>query len=265
MATDYEQIRTVRTDITDWILHLTKGFEQLKEIVKDGYLKPGLAPRTSVRTEESKATVRGPYPAVCFTEMPLWAVKGLASTTFRTPRYFPYGVAFPKARLFDFGARPVIYGKTDILGRELAQGEPGYVQGFRIHVGGLPVDLQYLWVHLDLEGPVYPTDWTHEREWRCRIDSGNLDLYGVDGVPLELGQWCTDRPPTFKLIVKTHAQADELRQFIQALTDAAQAPGVDPEYYKSYVARTKHTDTQIVVIDDVVGSGHKTGRVETYF
>ena len=105
---DYERIKAIRSDMTDWIVHLTKSFDALKEIIQDGYLKPGFAPRRSVRDEVVRDTIRGPNPAVCFSEMPLWAVKVLANAAMATQRYFPFGFAFQKRRLFIKGARPVI-------------------------------------------------------------------------------------------------------------------------------------------------------------
>lgn len=260
---DYDKIKTIRSDMTDWILHLTKSFDLLKQILRDGYLKPGLAPRKSFRDGKVRPTVRGPHPAVCFSEMPLWAVKALTDEQMATPRYFPFGFAFEKKRLFDrVSARPVIYSKEEVLGRELEEGEPGYILGHRIHTTRLPSEMQYLWVRLDLDSSP-PTDWTHEREWRSKVDANFPNLIGLPGVPLELGTWRQDRPTNFKVIVKTSAQEGDVRQLVSALP--AQAPvGVDTDYWAAYVARMR-LQLDVVVLDQVVGPSHRTGRVETYF
>jgi len=264
--TDYERIKAIRLDMTEWVLHLTKSFDLLKKILSEGYLAPGFALRTSAYDEEKteRPTVRGPHPAVCFTDMPLWAAKDLTNASMHMRRYHPYGFAFLKSKLFKVGARPVIYGTTEMLGPEVGLRDSEYVAGRRIHKGGLPKGLQYLWVGYDLERQPEPADWTHEREWRCKVDPAFVSFNQMPGVPLELGTWVENRVPTFRILVKT---ASEEAQIVQLLAGLGGTPptGVDPAYFQSYVARLKQNGAQILVLDHVVDRNHKTGRVETYF
>src|SRR6478672_8252384 len=80
----WEKIREARTDLTDHVVHLTRlvvdlgngkkqvraGFSRLKEIIRCGYLRPSTSPRLTIQRNRNH-TVRGPHPAVCFSEQPL--------------------------------------------------------------------------------------------------------------------------------------------------------------------------------------------------
>ena len=113
--------------------------------------------------------MRGPYPAVCFTEQTL--ANFLTSCEIWPKGYRPYGIALRKIALYQYGGRPAIYGAEDILGRRIRADEPGYEKDKEIYADGLPREYQYLWIRYQ---PIpnehgYVVDWTHEREWRCRV------------------------------------------------------------------------------------------------
>jgi hypothetical protein len=106
----------------------------------------------------------------------------------KTPRYFPFGFAFQKRRLFMAGARPVIYGTADILGTELAQGESGYVAGRRIHHGGLPVNLQYPVARSASSAPAL---WRRGSSRKLRVRRSDVPcprLLGVRGSQAPVGR-----------------------------------------------------------------------------
>ena len=188
MTQHWVRIKKARDDLTDYLIHWTRGsnvdgvgkspFEVLQSILECGYLRPSFAPRTSVFAgAPERHTVRGPCPAVCFTEQPLSAF--VKSCDALTDRYKPYAVALRKDRLFEYGGRPAIYGDEVLL-------------------SSLPDDQKYLWVRFqpipnsDFAG--YPIDWTHEREWRSTVNDYEVagrGAYSSDGVPLLL-------PPTKK-------------------------------------------------------------------
>lgn len=81
---NWQRIRAARTDLTDYVIHLTRwvvaagpleermrdGINRLKDILRCGFLRPTTAPRITVQKNRNN-TVRGPHPAVCFTEQPL--------------------------------------------------------------------------------------------------------------------------------------------------------------------------------------------------
>jgi len=194
----WERIRKERTDITDYVIHwirrryeggYIKPIETLLNIIKCGYLKPSFAPRPSFYRGPKRPTVKGPYPAVSFTEQTF--ENFLISCKILSDRYSPYGIALYKRALYEYGGRPVIYGSEDILGELLRPNEPGYEADKEIYKNGLSKDYQHLWVRYqpipNVDG--YVVDWTHEREWRCRVRTYhdvNLGNTPEEGIPLLL-------------------------------------------------------------------------------
>jgi hypothetical protein len=209
---DWERIRKERTDITDYVIHwvrpkygkeYVKPFTTLLTIIECGYLKPGFAPRPSIYDRSNRRpTIRGPYPAVSFTEQTF--ENFLKSCRILPDRYSPYGIALYKRALYQYGGRPVIYGSEDILGERLSPNEPRYEESKEIYKNGLPKDYQYLWVRYEpipnIDG--YVVDWTHEREWRCRVwtyHDINLGDTPKEGIPLLL-------PATYNYEIKKEAR-----------------------------------------------------------
>jgi hypothetical protein len=214
MPSDWARIRTERPDITDWVIHWTRGrvldrkyespFDVLKCLLQCGYLKPSFAPFRSRATGRGQSnTIEGPHPAVCFTDQPVSSF--IISCRVLPSRYHPYGVALDKRNLFEYGGRPVIYGDGDLLTR-------------------LDDEDKYLWVGYN---PVpsssyagYPVDWVHEREWRARVKEYSFIDWGVtpdEGVPLFLPPICNGEaipPVSPKLLVKTLDEAKDLREYL---------------------------------------------------
>lgn len=153
------RIRQSRFDLTDYLVHLTKrqylpdekvslgGREVLLRILDDGHLKATFAPLGNRYAIKPKPTVRGNKPAVCFTEQPLWSL--LRSLKCFPGRYEGYGIAYHKVPLYWRGARPVIYGDSNML-------------------AALPDELQHLFVTYEpgCDPDLDPVDFTWEREWR---------------------------------------------------------------------------------------------------
>jgi len=227
---DWERIRKARNDLTDYVIHWTnykhtesKGtitpYEVLQEILQCGYLKPSFAPRTSYFTGATDNTIKGDYPAVCLTEQPLDCfIMSCNSLPIKYEknrsivcRYTPYGIILNKRYLYDYGGRPVIYGDKILL-------------------EGLPKEYKYLWVRYDpipAPGPfvsdVYPIDWTHEREWRCRVNQSyprylrkeNLPL-PQEGVPILLPMDYRENKitPDFYILVDKKEEITDLKQWI---------------------------------------------------
>ena len=134
MPQDWLKIKKARPDLTDYVIHWTrpqridgksvKTFDVLKLILQSGLLKPTFAPRNRVTVGGKNNTIKGEYPAVCYTEQPMSAF--IMSCDALGGRYRPYGIAVRKDRLFDYGGRPVLYGDEDLF-------------------DALPDKLQYLW------------------------------------------------------------------------------------------------------------------------
>lgn len=225
----WQRIRRERTDLTDYVIHFTKmrldepawearpcialEFDVFLEILNDGYIMPTFASRRSKVSGTTCNTVRGPEPAVCLTEQPLSDV--LLSRKCSGNRYSGLGIAYHKYALYSEGGRPVIYGDKSMLGRAVRQGEPGFQAGKDIYMGGLPPDLQYLWVQykptVGTHAYDYPIDFTWEREWRIKPKLAGLPIYlhGSAGLfPPDLAVGA--------LVVESDSQVAFVRELLQA-------------------------------------------------
>lgn len=234
MLAEWLRIRQARSDVTDYVIHWTKGAidfnknsvgasDILKSIIKCGYLIPSFAPKIRVTVGERQNTIRGPYPAVCFTEQPLDSF--MQSCSLLSSRYHPYAVAIRKDRLFDYGGRPVAYGDENLL-------------------AGLSDDWKYLWVRYNpilrsaLGG--YPIDWTHEREWRARVikySYGSIGISPEEGVPLLLPpeELASPRPIWHLpwILVKDKREVDIFHEFIAGLPKYTGTNGILRLYFEN--------------------------------
>lgn len=231
MPKQWLAIKQARPDVTDYLIHWTRGqkvdnqrlsaFQMLKHILGCGFLKPPFAPKPRTTGGGVENTIKGQYPAVCFTEQPLDAfaksVKALSS------RYKPYGIAVRKEQLFIYGGRPVIYGDEALLAT-------------------LPEQYKYLWARFNpipnyqLGG--YPVDWTHEREWRARAHPYSYGQFGespADGVPLLLPIDLEAPEPALWLpwiMVKNNAEVEELKEWFDGLEPYVGSSGVLEKYFE---------------------------------
>lgn len=218
----WQQIRRDRSDITDYVIHLTKNrytptwpdrpgnknaWHVFCEIIEDGYIRSSFAPVTKINGKAGN-TVRGPSPAICLTEQPLSSI--LETNRNFGDRYSGFGIAYHKYAFFNAGGMPVIYGPESLLGRRLSSGEPGYQEDREIFTGGLPAEFQFLWVRYSPGmGDSYPADFTWEREWRIKCDEKGLPLYlnGYDekfkGIPV--GALVVERDEHIEWVRKTLA------------------------------------------------------------
>lgn len=232
---DWERIREARPDITDYVIHWVrskfeggkyiKPFATLLDIIECGYLKPTFATRTSIYESSKRATIKGPHPAVCFTEQSLECF--IRSCEVLPRHYHPYGIALYKRALHEYGGRPTIYNSEEILGTIVRRDEPGYESGKEVYKNGLPRDSQYLWMRYEPtpNADGYVVDWTHEREWRSIVRvRHDLELGNspVEGVPLLLpavwdygrSRWIRYLP---KILVRTSEESNAIKGFIDTL------------------------------------------------
>lgn len=248
MPADWLKIRQARSDVTDYLIHWTRGAtdvngkyhsasDVLKSIIQCGYLRPSFSPKIRVTVGGRENTIRGPHPAVCFTEQPLHSF--IQSCHVLSSRYQPYAVAIRKDRLFIYGGRPVAYGDEDLL-------------------AGLSDDWQYLWVRYNpipnttLGG--YPIDWTHEREWRARtikLSYGSIGTSPEDGVPLLLPPKMAIPKPVWFLpwiLVKNKGEVDAFHEFIANLPQYIGTNGILRLYFENL------NKAPIISLDDVENS-----------
>ena len=144
MSEFLEKAKALRPDISDWVVHFTKGSSAEARGALEGILARGLEDRG-----------RG----ICFTESPIAHFSNLFSVfeQYRRPMLAPFGVAVKKEWLFQRGGRPVIYLRED---------ERKY----------LADEVTYLFE------PYEPgeRDFTWLREWRAKVE--RLELSRADTV-----------------------------------------------------------------------------------
>jgi hypothetical protein len=161
----------------------------MEKIINDGHLRANWSFR------KGKPTIYGPRSAVCFTEMPLYALIEYAKARRDEESVATYGVALQKAELFRVGARPVIYG----LSSDHCEATPDdeyYCRGCRSLAKrcGISPREQYRYVAMNL-GLERRIDWSHEREWRwTKHYKADTDIPG-------LSLWLNDESHNFSKIV----------------------------------------------------------------
>lgn len=150
-----KRIRT-RSDISANLTHFTRETEDKTAL--DILIQILTEKKIKGSTTETGFIV-GDQSAVCFQESPLYSLTQnlLHEQYMHTEidskiRYKGFGLSFSKKLLFNKGARPVIYEKTEIAKDMLDENDY-----WRI-------------VSLDLSDKDNIIDWTHEREWRMKGD-----------------------------------------------------------------------------------------------
>lgn len=146
-----------RFDVSDYLIHYTRStghraFENLKAIIVSGKISPDWAVRNG------KRGIYGNYPAVSFSEMPLFSFYQYVKNRHADSKVDFYGIALCKDQMFRLGARNVIYGTTNLVeDNEEPDAEARRVTQF------LPEKEQYRYVFTNIDDK---NDWTNEREWR---------------------------------------------------------------------------------------------------
>jgi len=224
------------------------AFEVLKTIIRLGGLTPGYSFR------KGRTTIYGGQPAVCATEMPLYAFATYARERAEFGNVSAYGIAFLKSEFYAAGGRPAIYG--------LSADNVSYLHNtatYRvIDESVLPKREQFRYVAhnpVRLQGRI---DWSHEREWRWVPQNSDLDELWVKDYNGALGP--TPALPIFKgnldgrhftrvcIIVWSNDEADEIRELLTGLFLAG-ANNYDTPFDKNLIERSR-----IIVLEDVVSA-----------
>lgn len=222
------------------------GFEVLKKILHDGYIHSGWAMRND------KPTIYGPVSAVCFTEMPLYALVEYAKVRGEVSKYVgDYGIAFKRNELFAAGARPAIYGLSSEP-KEVYSDERGIYQGRMLSEKLLPLGEQYRYVLTNLTtNPANKNiDWMMEREWRWPLP---YDRLGVPGIPFFLS---TDYASFFSeiyIIVSTDEECKEITNYLKTLYDS-QSTNFGLEYNIQTIASAKVVSLESISKLDIADS-----------
>lgn len=207
----------------------------LQKILHDGYIRAGWSYRRGT------PTIYGPKAAVCFTEMPLYALVEYAKT--RNDENFTeqYGIAFLKNELFSVGARPVIYGLSG-KHNEATKGDANFGIGLRTlsTETGLGLREQYRYVYTNLSS-YKRTDWTHEREWRW------ADLYEAFDFP-GLPVFAKNDIITFSKIVVIVKTPEEVENVIEQLKNLYHSKSTN--YAREYNLKVI-TNTYVLALEEV--------------
>ena len=185
------------------------ALQVLLKIITDGHIRSTWAFRGN------RPTIYGPRAAVCFTEMPLYALLEYAEQrTNESVRNYAVGVQ--KHELFAAGGRPVMYGLSGKHAEE-AQGSP-FNRGWPRKLApscGIAESEQYRYVAMSSD-PSRPIDWSHEREWRW-VD--HEDKYSCPGLPI----WLSKEPFAFSqafIVVPDSSAATRVLDRLKELYDA---------------------------------------------
>jgi hypothetical protein len=266
----------MRHDHTDWLIHFVRdrnpeqdfpgqsedearyfaggelevdadAFQVLCTIIRLGGLLPGHSFR------KDRTTIYGGEPAVCVTEMPLYAFAAYVKQAAATGRVSAYGVAFLKREFYEAGGRPAIYGlSTD----KVTYDENTWIRRI-LSPTILPQAEQYRYVAYSPSGARW-IDWSHEREWRWKVtdperdyiwcESGDGTLGPIPGLPLFRGKSegaCFSR---VCIIVWNKQEAAEVQKLLTGL-HLAGSNNYDTPFDKSVIGKSR-----IIVLEDVINA-----------
>jgi len=176
MCDKIKDIKKHRADLSNYLMHFISNnpvsgldaFAVLQKIINDGYLECGWS------IQKGKRTIFGQKPAVCFTEMPLFAFFDYVVKRGDLNCVNNYGIALLTQNLFIRGARNVLYGTTNYTVEKFDANGNGYLIYYNENADAPEVrvfrdDELYRYM---LTGIGEKNDWTHEREWRW-VDYNN--------------------------------------------------------------------------------------------
>ena len=201
----------------------------LMKILHDGYIHSGWSLR------DYTPTIFGPRSAVCFTEMPLYALIEYARFRGDYSGYVGnYGIAFRRNELFAAGARPVIYG----ISKKSNESASAYNKRVRDEAKTeLPSHelYRYVYTHLPKDPNNYSIDWTHEREWRWGLPDNAL---GVPGLPFFLSKEYGEFFSEIIIIVGSDAEQQQVLMHLKNLYDSG-GTSTGLEYNINMIAAAK--------------------------
>ena len=99
MSTFLDSVKTLRSDLSEWLIHFTKGTDEVASKTL-----------TTILSESSLRSFTHPY-AICFSEAPLIELNKLFQLyrKYPEPRYAPFGIAVRKDWFFERQGRHAIY------------------------------------------------------------------------------------------------------------------------------------------------------------
>lgn len=170
-----------RNDLTQWLIHLTKGqnnqpFEALREILR---IRKVLASTTGDITRYYQ------YGAACFSEVPPQFWPQLIDTNPNERKGF--GLIVYKQVFWHLGGRPLIYTEDP-------------------DDNNWPLRERFRLQKTKLDRLPKPIDWTHEREWRF---PGDFDIYRPE-IPSDWWYPCVEKIKDAQLIFREFSSIDAI-------------------------------------------------------
>jgi len=220
-------IKQDRFDLADYLIHFTRqndksSFDTLKDIILSGQINCGWSVRNT------KRTIFGDIPAVCFTDMPLYSFYRYVFNRKDINKVDFYGIALHKSKMFQLGARNVIYGTTTENETETEDADNVWTNP------NLSPNEQYRYMLTNINDV---NDWTHEREWRW---TNRIKMSKGDYLPIWKNNKYDDSfgadiefyyEKGIFLIVRYETEVDELEKLFSSFTD-------EKIYNKSNIKRT---------------------------
>ena len=215
------------------------ALQVLLKIIDDGHI------RSIWSFRGNRPTIYGPRAAVCFTEMPLYALIDYVKQRADKYNVQPYGISIMKRDAFRVGARPVIYGLT---GDHLEEPKNPNAPASEIRDWprflkpgcGIEEHEQYRYVRFNIGKKGY-SDWTHEREWRwCDFE----DKYSCPGLPLYLEKESHDFS-TILIFVPTSEEAQRVLDKLKTYYDTGW------DNFGQQLHRGNMLNTRVVALEQV--------------
>ena len=208
------------------------AFEILLKIIDDGHIRATWAFRNN------RPTVYGPRAAVCFTEMPLYAVIDYARGRSRA-EVGSYAIGVLKEELFQAGGRPVIYGLSGHHVEQPQLAEGSWPRKLAPSCGIAETE-QYRYVAMSHD-PNRPIDWSHEREWRW-VD--HQDRCSCPGIPILL----SEEPISFTEVLIVVPKSTEVKPVLNLLAELYDAGQND--YFHRF-SKEALKSTSVIALDQL--------------
>lgn len=217
------------------------ALQVLLKIITDGHIRASWAFRNR------RPTIYGPRAAVCFTEMPLYALVEYAKQR-NKDSVGTYAVGVLKNELFAAGARPAIYGLSGKhIEQQLNDGSYRRWPRYLASSCGLSETEQYRYVAMSVD-PQRPIDWSHEREWRW-VD--HQDSCRCPGLPI----WLADEPIAFSRVFVVVPNQENIERVVGRLQELHDAGANDADFpFNRKILET----TSVVALDQLtdIAVGH---------
>lgn len=220
------------SDAESGIGYDSSAFSILLKIVADGHIRASWAFR------KNRPTIYGPRAAVCFTEMPLYALVDYAKRR-KSDAVGTYAIGVRKNELFKAGGRPVIYGLSGNH-TEVRSGSRRSWPRKLDSSCGIAEGEQYRYVAMSM-GSGRQIDWSHEREWRW---ADHDDQMSCPGIPI----WLADEAISFSdvfIVVPKSSNVEPVLNLLKELHDSG-----SNDYFNPF-CREALEATSVVALDQL--------------